>query len=224
MITQTGLIDVEQLKEMLSRRKITTTRFRLPLSYENAKKALYVAVEVEVNSRHRTLKSSEELDSQLSQIAKWLTSENQQFGMMLYGEVGSGKTTMLKAFQNLLNALNIKNENDTIAYRPYGIRIVDAKFLTECYQNNPKEFDAISRMDMLGIDDLGLEPKEIMLYGNILTPLADLFLKRYENQLFTIVTTNLTPKQIRELYGKRIADRFNEMMKRIVFNNSTYRL
>lgn len=209
---------------MLSRRKITTSRFKLPLSYEDAKKALCAAVEVEVNSRYRTFVLSEDLDSQLSQIAKWLTSENQQFGMLLNGCVGCGKTTMMKAFQNLLNVLNIKNENDTVGYRPYGMRIVDAKYITECYQNTRKEFDVISRMDMLGIDDLGLEPKEIMSYGNVQTPLVDLLFKRYENQLFTIVTTNLTPKQIRALYGDRIADRFNEMMKCIIFNNSTYRL
>ena len=104
------------------------------------------------------------------------------------------------------------------------MRIVDAKYITECYQNTRKEFDVISRMDMLGIDDLGLEPKEIMSYGNVQTPLVDLLFKRYENQLFTIVTTNLTPKQIRALYGDRIADRFNEMMKCIIFSNSTYRL
>ncbi len=38
----------------------------------------------------------------------------------------------------------------------------------------------------------------------------------------TLITTNLTPQQIREHYGDRIADRLNEMVKKIVFNNSTY--
>ena len=40
----------------------------------------------------------------------------------------------------------------------------------------------------------------------------------------TLITTNLTPQQIREHYGDRIADRLNEMVKKIVFNNSTYRI
>ena len=76
---------------------------------------------------------------------------------------------------------------------------------------------------MLSIDDLGIEPSEILDYGNILNPVIDLLTQRYNAQLFTIVTTNLTPKQIREHYGERIADRFNEMFDRIVFENSTYR-
>jgi DNA replication protein DnaC len=42
-------------------------------------------------------------------------------------------------------------------------------------------------------------------------------------QLFTIITTNLTPSEIREKYGDRIADRMNEMMVKIIFNNDTYR-
>ena len=60
-------------------------------------------------------------------------------------------------------------------------------------------------------------------YGNVYTPVIDLLTKRYEEQLFTIITANLTPQQIREHYGDRIADRLNEMVKKIVFNNATYR-
>ena len=37
-----------------------------------------------------------------------------------------------------------------------------------------------------------------------------------------LITTNLTPQQIREHYGDRIADRLNEMVKKIVFSNATY--
>lgn len=76
---------------------------------------------------------------------------------------------------------------------------------------------------MLGIDDLGTEPSEVMDYGNVYTPVIDRLTKRYEEQFFTIITTNLTPQQIREHYGDRIADRLNEMVKKIVFNNTTYR-
>lgn len=60
--------------------------------------------------------------------------------------------------------------------------------------------------------------------GNIITPIIDLLTKRYEAQLFTIVTTNLDPKDIRKRYGDRIADRLNEMMAKIVYRNPTYRM
>jgi DNA replication protein DnaC len=76
---------------------------------------------------------------------------------------------------------------------------------------------------MLAIDDLGIEPVEVMDFGNVLCPVVDLLTKRYDMQLFTIITTNLTPSEIREKYGDRIADRMNEMMVKIIFNNDTYR-
>jgi DNA replication protein DnaC len=52
---------------------------------------------------------------------------------------------------------------------------------------------------------------------------VEMLTKRYDMQLFTIITTNLTPSEIREKYGDRIADRMNEMMVKIIFNNDTYR-
>ena len=86
-----------------------------------------------------------------------------------------------------------------------------------------KAFIQLSQKKMLGIDDLGTEPREVMDFGNVVTPVIDLLTMRYDEQLFTIITTNLTPKQIREHYGDRIADRLNEMGERIVFKNSSYR-
>lgn len=77
--------------------------------------------------------------------------------------------------------------------------------------------------DMLGIEDMGREATEVMDYGNVYSPIIDLLEYRYNNQLFTFITTNLTGKQVRTKYGDRIADRFNEMMEVVIFKNPTYR-
>lgn len=60
------------------------------------------------------------------------------------------------------------------------------------------------------------EPREVMEFGNVYTPLIDLITTRYEEQLYTIFTTNLTPAQLEEKYGKRIVDRLNEMVEKVV--------
>ena len=73
------------------------------------------------------------------------------------------------------------------------------------------------------VDDLGTEPREVMEFGNVYTPLIDLITTRYEEQLYTIFTTNLTPAQLEEKYGKRIVDRLNEMVEKVVFENESYR-
>ena len=123
-------------------------------------------------------------------------------------------------YELLLNALHIPKpyNEDT-----YGIRIVDAKYIAHLCKNNYEAYRKLISTDMLGIDDLGTGPSEVLDYGNVYTPVIDLLTKSYEEQLFTIITTNLTPQQIREHYGDRIADRLNEMVKKIVFSNGTYR-
>ena len=100
---------------------------------------------------------------------------------------------------------------------------MDAKYIAYLCENNYEAYRKLISTDMQGIDDLGTEPSEVLDYGNVYTPVIDLLTKRYEEQLFTVITTNLTPQKIREHYGDRIADRFNEMVKKIVFSNGTYR-
>ena len=213
-------IDVEGLKKSLLQRRPMKVRFKLPMSEEEAYAYLLAEFMVEVECRHRTFCSNEYLETQLHDIANWLTSPSSHFGIMLCGGCGNGKSTMLKAFQQLLNDLRIpKPRNDGT----YGIQIVDAKYIAYLCKNNYEAYRKLISVDMLGIDDLGTEPSEVMDYGIIYTPVIDLLRKRYEEQLFTDITTNLTPQQIGGHYGARIADRLNEMVKKIVFNNVTYR-
>ena len=74
----------------------------------------------------------------------------------------------------------------------------------------------------MSINRLGTEPRDVMEFGNVYTPLIDLITTRYEEQLYTIFTT-LTPTQLEEKYGKRIVDRLNEMVEKVVFENESYR-
>ena len=213
-------IDVEVLKKSLLQRRSTKARFKLPMSEEDAYACLLSATETEVVFRHRTFCTNEDLENQLHEMTHWLTSPSSHFGIMLCGGCGNGKSTMLKAFQQLLNSLHIpKPDNDGT----YGIQIVDAKYIAHLCKNNHEAYRKLICVDMLGIDDLGTEPSEVMDYGNVYTPVIDLLTKCYDEQLFTIITTNLTPQQVREHYGDRIADRLNEMVKKIVFSNGTYR-
>lgn len=213
-------INVEQLKSCLLQRRTMRQRFRLPMSEEQAYDCLLAATMAEVEFRHRVFCENEDIKSQLSKMAKWLTSNDSKFGILLCGECGNGKSTVLKAFQQLLNLLAIPAADGG---GNYGIQITDAKHITFLGKTDYPAFMKITKRDMLGIDDIGTEPVEVMDYGNIVTPVIDLLTKRYDDQLFTIITTNLTPKQIREHYGDRIADRLNEMFEKIVFKNGSYR-
>ena len=220
MIQLPSKIDVGHLKSILLQRRIMKPRFRLPMSAEQAYDCLLAATMAEVEFRHRIFCENDYVKAQLLQMANWLTSDSSKFGILFCGECGNGKSTLLKAFQQLLNYLAIPNPD---SQGNYGIQITDSKYVAYLGRTDYPAFIKFSQKDMLGIDDLGTEPQEVMDFGNIVTPVIDILSKRYDEQLFTIITTNLTPKQIREHYGDRIADRLNEMVEKIVFTNGTYR-
>lgn len=215
------MIDVEELKSRLLSHRTMRERFRLPMSEQDAHDELLAAVMAEVSFRNRKFTMDEELDRQIWSMARWLTGTSSKFGALLCGECGNGKSTFLKAFQQLLNYHRYPNKN--FNGEVYGMRIVDTKEIVYLYKESYRDYAKLQRLPMLGIDDLGTEPAEVMDYGNIITPVVDLITRRYEEQAFTLITTNLQPKQIRERYGGRIADRLNEMVEKNIFENSSYR-
>lgn len=218
---------IAEYVQFLQKGRTMTARFRLPMNKDKAYEFLLAAVIAEVQFRYRKFVYNEFIDDQLRQMAKWLTIVTPKFGIVLCGGCGNGKTTMLKALQNLIRRLQIRKPTATTeslygAY--YGVTIVDALQITQLCKANHTKYSELAQDDMLAIDDFGTEPVEVMDYGNIMTPVIDLLTKRYEAQLFTIVTTNLDPKDIRKRYGDRIADRLNEMMAKIVYRNPTFRM
>lgn len=208
------------LESRLSQRPTTRERFRLPFSKEDAVRVMLAGVKAEVERRDKTFIMSDTLLAQTGQIAEWLTCNHSKFGLMLCGGCGNGKTTFVKAFQRILNNFDFKVDESS---ERYSIRIVNARDLARLCKEDYDEWRNLSYARMLAIDDFGTEPLEVMDYGNVLYPITDLLTTRYDRHLYTILTTNLTPQEIRPRYGDRIADRLNEMMCKVVFGNSTYR-
>lgn len=79
------------------------------------------------------------------------------------------------------------------------------------------------RTEWAAIDDIGQESAELNRYGQMLYPIRDIMLYRYEKNLLTLVTTNLNPKDLTERYGKRLGDRMQELFEIIVIKEDSYR-
>ncbi len=160
----------------------------------------------------------------IEQVARLLTSNNPKFGLLFCGVCGNGKTTMLHALQQATNYLyNHGYFKTAFGDERIGIAIVDARDLAQNISKDFELFQKVRSRIMLGLEDVGREPTEVLDYGNVLNPVVDLFEYRYEQQLFTVITTNLTPRELSEKYKQRIADRFREMLEVVVFENSSYR-
>lgn len=191
------------------------------MTEQQATDYLMVCYRLQVEKRHRKFSPDAATKKNIAQLAKALTAEHPKFGILLCGLCGNGKTTLLKAFQFAINTLVADGYLDKNVCP--GIRIVDAKVLAQIGRDY-KEFEKIATTEMLAIEDMGREPTEVLEYGNITSPVVDLLERRYDEQLFTFITSNLPPKAIREKYGTRVADRCNEMFATIVFENPSYRI
>ena len=172
-----------------------------------------------VEARGRTCVMDEATETHIFRLACWLTDhKDTHFGVMFIGGLGNGKTTMMRALE-----------------RGYWWMMQDEGFDFQVENRldiiNAKELkDSHKAWQKLGIDDLGTEPVEIQEYGNIITRSSDILSYRYDRRLFTAVTTNLAQsptdgngETIRDRYGDRLADRFNEMFYVIGFYNQSYR-
>lgn len=179
-----------------------------------------------VQDRRSEFKLDSNTQRTILSLAKYITQSEPKFGVMFCGSCGNGKTTLLYALQSAINFLrdqrHFKFLEDIYGNYRVGFEIIDVRYILQVADNDIKFKDLCNR-DMLGIDDMGKEPAEIMNYGNVMNPVIDLLEKRYQRQAFTAVTTNLTAKDIKNKYGTRISDRFKEMLEVIVFQDIGYR-
>lgn len=214
-------------------RQTTAGRFRFDMSAQDALDLLAAAYQYEVEKRQRKFVLDANTEGNLIKLAEYLTQPVPKFGIMCCGTCGNGKTTLMYAFQRVVNYLDDRRhfsflDSDNTRFKAT-IEIFRAKEIAQISRDQ-KRFKLLIQRPMLAIDDMGTEPAEVHDYLNINTPVADVIDYRYNHQLFTFITTNLVSQQkddkdvtIRMKYGDRIADRFNEMLHVIVFKDITYR-
>lgn len=178
----------------MAQHRITKSRFKLKITVQQAADCLQAAIMLEVESRNRIFDMTKALTDRISQMAMWLTNGDGKFGMMLCGTCGNCKTTFLKALRTLLNRLQVLNDYDNSTY---GLRIATSKEIVQLYKTNYENWRKLCRYSMLAIDDLSCEPIELVDYGNVSNPIIDLLSIRYDEQLLTLISTNMTPAEIR---------------------------
>lgn len=180
---------------------------------------LLMCYKSEVESRMLDFVSDENTSQKISKTAKWLCTV-QRFGLLLYGSVGSGKTTLARSVCTLIGILY----GSTGSYEDRkGVVRISALDLANQVSQDKNYLSELKRKEMLFIDDLGVEPETVKCWGNEVSPITELLYSRYDNQLFTIATSNLAEEEFGERYGKRIYDRMEEMFDRLYYNNKSYR-
>jgi len=161
-----------------------------------------------------------------------------QKGIMLMGEVGRGKTLLLRLFTEIPLYFKQQIEYKTLddlrkAGWPDDVKFKSAFRFTQfvsCKQIEMeyarKGFEALERYTTPAVtsekmeasiycfDDLGAENCEAVYFGNKVNLMSDIMMSRYElflRGIITHCTTNLSPQDLQDRYGERIRSRFREM-------------
>ena len=130
--------------------------------------------------------------------------------LVLSGSKGTGKTVAAGW------AMQCNVEDDAAAKQKYerwptelGPRFLDvARFARAPRWNDPVVMQCIEDCWVLVIDDVGLEYLDGK--GVFLSLFDEILVHRHDNNLRTILTTNLAPTAFFERYGERVRDRIRE--------------
>lgn len=211
-------MDLQKFRELLQKRRPIQERFKIDRYTEDVPAMLKACYQQEVISRGQTFKDDQATNEHINKAAKWLVG-SYKTGLMLFGTVGNGKTTLSAAISRLVNLLY---ENAYYDERK-GVRTVSALELASIAKDEPERFSTLKKTELLVIDDVGTEPAVVKVWGNEISPFTELMYQRYDRLLWTVITTNFDDEDFYKRYGPRLADRFTEMFDKLPFENKTYR-
>lgn len=211
-------MDLQKFRELLQRRSPIKERFKVDRHTEDVPAMLKVCYQQEVISRGQNFKDDQATDEHINKAAKWLVGQYKT-GLILFGTVGNGKTTLSAAISRLIGVLYESAYHDERKW----VRTVSALELASIAKDDPERFNDLKKTQLLAIDDVGVEPAVVKNYGNEISPLTELMYYRYDRLLWTVITTNFDDDDLYKRYGPRLADRFTEMFDKIPFENNTYR-
>lgn len=137
------------------------------------------------------------------------------YGLLLLGDVGTGKSYMSSAIANRVIDLGFSAFQTDVRY------IVN--LMEESFDKRQSKLDRVLSYDLLLIEDLGAQRNTSYMMEQVYTIIDG----RYKSGKPMVITTNLDPRRINDASGdeawKRVFDRILERCYPIEFNGSNRR-
>lgn len=140
-------------------------------------------------------------------------------GILLYGGTGTGKTSVMRIFMRLADALDIKDGYD----KKFSI-IKTSDVVLDIRVKENEGFIRQYFSNSFCFDDMGQEPTDTKIYGNTVSVMGDIIFNRYDRSNITHVTTNLNENEIKAKYGQRIHSRMAEMFNWVLVDGKDHRI
>lgn len=153
-------------------------------------------------------------------------------GLLLWGNIGVGKTTILKIVKEFCRIPGIRPPksigNELGRGKPYSFGIKSVHDIVSDYQEKASSLNFYANCAYLAIDDVGAETKEVNRYGTVKNVIDELIQRRYDKfcadrEFTTHLTANISPEQFKTHYSLRTADRCSEMFNSVEIRGSSWR-
>lgn len=144
-------------------------------------------------------------------------SLNPEKGLWIYGNIGTGKSTLMKAIMLFVSKYWLRDSGETVKPKWVNVPTFCGRYATDGFS----VFDSIP----MGFDELGTEIAPTNHVGNKLNVVAHLMNTIYDNgsDIPKIVTTNNTLSDTLNLYGPRTVDRIAQLFNLVELKGKTRR-
>ncbi len=195
---------------------VTVRGFNLKLPESDVARYLEIVFGRLVMETGKRVRNSQPLHDAFAKAAHWLVAPD-RVGLKIMGGTGTGKSTLVKAMQEVINRYNMSR-----SFGAVGLIIQPALLIADrCLRGDPEmSITAMIKKPALAIDDMGLEPVTVKYYGSELMPVRDIVHQRINDNAPTIIVTNLNESDILKKYGERLRDRLKDMSTIILDGDS----
>lgn len=153
--------------------------------------------------------------SHVHDIAAWLTAPDATPWLLLTGNPGTGKSTMLRAIMWFLR-------HQFMEFKKFPASDLPTIFLDNA-ELAVSQIMGGNWCRYLLLDDVGTEPIVVKSFGNEVSPFVRVVEARYDRRLPLIITSNLAPGDFLERYGIRTHDRMRELCTVVGFTGQSFR-
>ena len=162
--------------------------------------------------------TSKAVDTFCRKLTVWLYDGGRYNSLLIVGGVGMGKTTLMESLSDTLQLLAQHGIYSNLQ------ALIKAPKLNNEARIQEGLIDYLAERKGLIIDDLGSEMPTVKIYGTELHPMEMLVKRRSDDELPTIITTNLSLEQIEQQYqSARIADVLAQYDRLTIANQKSFR-